>query len=97
MDPTFKSVAEIINETCGIPLEKITPQSHAINDLNIDSLDFLEVVFAIDKKFNVRLPLEDWVNQINRRSASVDKYFILENLCASIDKQAASPKEVSDH
>jgi hypothetical protein len=37
----FNTVATIIAETCDIPREKITPDSHAINDLGIDSLDFL--------------------------------------------------------
>ena len=32
----------------GEPIETITPESHAINDLGIDSLDFLDVAFAID-------------------------------------------------
>ena len=47
----FNTVATIIAETCDIPREKITPNSHAINDLGIDSLDFLDVAFAIDKAF----------------------------------------------
>ena len=37
MSSTFETVAGIIAETCDIPREKITPESHAINDLGIDS------------------------------------------------------------
>ncbi|MGB6445063.1 MAG: acyl carrier protein, partial [Xanthobacteraceae bacterium] len=39
MSTTFDKVAEIIAETCDIPRENIKPESHAINDLEIDSLD----------------------------------------------------------
>ena len=46
---TFDKVADIIAEICGIDRATITPESHAINDLGIDSLDFLDVAFAIDK------------------------------------------------
>ena len=58
MSSTFGTVAGIIAETCDIPREKITPESHAINDLGIDSLDFLDVAFAIDKAFGIKMPLE---------------------------------------
>ncbi|MBN8903734.1 MAG: hypothetical protein J0H57_22140 [Rhodospirillales bacterium] len=48
MASTFDTVAGIIAETCDIERDTITPDSHAINDLGIDSLDFLDVAFAID-------------------------------------------------
>ena len=51
MSTTFDKVAEIIAETCDIPRENIKPESHAINDLEIDSLDFLDIAFAIDQYF----------------------------------------------
>ena len=53
MSTTFDKVAEIIAETCDIPRENIKPESHAINDLEIDSLDFLDIAFAIDKAFGI--------------------------------------------
>ena len=43
MASTFETVAGIIADTCDIEREKIMPDSHAINDLGIDSLDFLDV------------------------------------------------------
>ena len=53
MDSAFDRVADIIAETSGLPREKITPESHVIDDLGIDSLDFLDIVFAIDKEFGI--------------------------------------------
>ena len=47
MPSTFDTVANIISETCDIPRDTIKPESHAINDLGIDSLDFLDIAFAI--------------------------------------------------
>jgi acyl carrier protein len=49
----FDKVADIIAETSDIPRDKIKPESHAINDLGIDSLDFLDIAFAIDKPSTV--------------------------------------------
>ena len=53
MMSTFDQVANIIAETCDIPRDTITPESHAIDDLGIDSLDFLDIAFAIDKAFGI--------------------------------------------
>lgn len=88
--PTFDRVAAIISETCDIPREKITPQSHAINDLGIDSLDFLDVAFAIDKSFGIKMPLEKWTQEVNDGKASTDQYFVLSGLCANIDSLVAA-------
>ena len=54
---TFDKVADIIAETSEIDRETITPDSHTIDDLGIDSLDFLDIVFAIDKEFGIKIPL----------------------------------------
>lgn len=90
MSSTFETVAKIIAETCDIESDKITPESHAINDLGIDSLDFLDVAFAIDKSFGIKMPLEQWTQEVNDAKVSSDEYFVLGNLCANIDKLAAA-------
>jgi acyl carrier protein len=89
MSSTFEKVAAIISETSEIPLEDISPKSHTIDDLGIDSLDFLDIVFAIDKSFGIKIPLEAWTEEVNKGQASADDYFVLEKLCERIDKLVA--------
>jgi acyl carrier protein len=86
----FDKVADIIAATSDIPRDKIRPDSHAINDLGIDSLDFLDIAFAIDKAFGIRLPLEQWTQEVNDGKATTEQYFVLKNLCASIDGLVAA-------
>ena len=90
MEKTFSAVAEIISEVCNIERERIQPESHTINDLGIDSLDFLDVTFAIDKRFGIKMPIERWMQEINDGKASMDDYFVLRNLCARIDELIAA-------
>jgi len=90
MASTYETVAGIISDTCDIEHEKITAESHAINDLGIDSLDFLDVAFAIDKAFGIKMPLEQWTQEVNEGKASTDEYFVLKNLCTAIDKLVAT-------
>src|SRR6266704_885259 len=84
MTSTFDTVANIISETCDIPRDTIKPESHAISDLGIDSLDFLDIAFAIDKAFGIKMPLEQWTQEVNEGKATTEQYFVLGNLCARI-------------
>ncbi len=88
MASTFDTVANIIAETCDIPRDTITPDSHAIDDLGIDSLDFLDIAFAIDKAFGIKLPLEQWTQEVNE--GTTEQYFVMQNLCARIDGLVAA-------
>ena len=90
MPSTFDTVAEVITQTSDIPREKITPEAHAIDDLGIDSLDFLDIAFAIDKAFGIKLPLEQWTQEVNDGKATTDQYFVLKNLSARIDELVAA-------
>ncbi len=90
MATTFDKVAQIIADTSEIPRENITPESHTIDDLGIDSLDFLDIVFAIDKEFGIKVPLEKWTQEVNEGKASTEDYFVMRNLCAKIDQLVAA-------
>ncbi len=87
---TFDKVADIISETSEIPREEIAPESHTIDDLGIDSLDFLDIVFAIDKEFGIKIPMEAWTEEVNSGKASTEDYFVMKNLCTRIDELVAA-------
>jgi acyl carrier protein len=87
---TFETVAGIISETADIPRETITPESHAIDDLGIDSLAFLDIAFAIDKAFGIKLPLEQWTQEVNEGKVPAEEYFVLKNLVARVDDLVAA-------
>ncbi|CAF26026.1 acyl carrier protein [Bartonella quintana] len=86
MPSTFDKVADIIAEISEIDHSIITPESHTIDDLGIDSLDFLDIVFAIDKAFGIKVPLEQWTQEVNEGRVATEEYFVLKNLCAKIDE-----------
>ena len=90
MASSFDRIADIIAENSEVPRDKILPDSHVINDLGIDSLDFLDIVFAIDKAFGIKLPLEQWTQEVNDGKATTDQYFVMKNLAARIDELVAA-------
>ena len=92
MDSAFDRIAGIIAETSGLPREQITPESHVIDDLGIDSLDFLDIVFAIDKEFGIKVPVEAWTQEVNDGTAPAGQYFVMKNLAARIEELVAAKK-----
>ncbi|WP_163273020.1 acyl carrier protein [Chelativorans alearense] len=90
MTTTFDKVADIIAETSEIDRDKITLESHTIDDLGIDSLDFLDIVFAIDKEFGIKVPLEQWTQEVNDGRVATEEYFVMKNLCSKIDGLVAA-------
>lgn len=89
-EQTFQTIADIIAETASVDRAKITPTAHVINDLGIDSLDFLDIVFEIDKRFGVKVPVEAWTEQVNSGKAPAEQFFVMGSLAQRIDELVAA-------
>jgi len=90
MASSFERIADIIAENSEVERDSILPDSHVINDLGIDSLDFLDIVFAIDKAFGIKVPVEAWTQEVNAGNAPAEQYFVMKNLAARIDELVAA-------
>jgi acyl carrier protein len=90
MSSAFDRIADIIAENSEVKREDISPDSHVINDLGIDSLDFLDIVFAIDKEFGIKVPVEQWTQEVNAGKAPAEQYFVMKNLAARIEELVAA-------
>lgn len=55
----FDEVRDIIVEQLHVPPEKVTEDARYIEDLGADSLDTVELVMAIEEKFEIEVPDED--------------------------------------
>ena len=49
-------VRKIIAESLFIDLEQVKESSLLIKDLGAESIDFLEIMFKLEKKFNIKIP-----------------------------------------
>ena len=89
-EQTLQTIADIIAETASVDRARITPTAHVINDLGIDSLDFLDIVFEIDKRFGVKVPVEAWTEQVNSGKAPAERFFVMGSLAQRIDELVAA-------
>jgi acyl carrier protein len=52
----FPKVAALMADALGCDLEKVKPDSSLINDLGAESIDFLDIVFRLERGFKVKIP-----------------------------------------
>src|SRR4029453_17413691 len=51
-DAIFNSVRDVLEEALGADAEDITPDATLTGDLEAESIDFLDIVFRLEKKFS---------------------------------------------
>ena len=55
MEAITDEVMQIISKQLKIPLERLTPDT-ALRDLGVESLDLIEIIFALEEKFDISIP-----------------------------------------
>jgi acyl carrier protein len=85
MPSTLDVVANIIVRNCSVPHSAITPSCHLLNDLGIDSLDLLDIGFAVDEAFGITMPLGQWLHEVHLKTARAERHFVMRELCAHVD------------
>lgn len=56
MSSVAERVIEIVADQLGVDKEKVTPETHFVNDLGADSLDTVELVMELEEEFDINIP-----------------------------------------
>lgn len=56
VDAIYPTVAKTIADALGCDLEEVKPDASLINDLGAESIDFLDLVFRLERAFKVKIP-----------------------------------------
>jgi acyl carrier protein len=83
-DELSQRVIKVIAETQHLPVEKVAVDS-SFQDLNIDSLDGMQILFALENEFDINIP-DDAAREIRGVREMVDGVRQLVEA-----KQASSP------
>jgi len=81
----FEIVARTLVEECEVAREKITLESHVVDDLGLDSLAILDVCYALDVKLLIKIPFEEWVNDVNSGKINAQEAFTLKAIVQQIE------------
>ena len=55
-------LAEIVNDIAGVAVEDVQLDKSFVDDLGVDSLSMVEIIYACEDKFSVSIPDEDAKN-----------------------------------
>ena len=80
-----QTLAKTINDICGIEASLVTEDKTIAADLGIDSVDFLDIIYEMDKRYGIKIPLEEWVDQVNANKARTEDYFTVGKLVGNIE------------
>lgn len=56
IDSVFPKVADVIADALGCEVSDVKPDSSLIEDLDAESIDFLDLVFRLERAFKVKIP-----------------------------------------
>ncbi|MCK4625952.1 MAG: acyl carrier protein [Phycisphaerae bacterium] len=58
-DEVFQKVTETLTEALGVDDDEVTPDATLTGDLGAESIDFLDIVFRLEKTFGIKIPPGD--------------------------------------
>ena len=58
-DEIFGEVREVLVDALGLDDEEVTEGATLMGDLGAESIDFLDIVFRLEKTFDVKIPREE--------------------------------------
>lgn len=55
-DEVFEKVRSALVDALGVDEEEVTPEATMVGDLGAESIDFLDIVFKLERAFNIEIP-----------------------------------------
>ncbi len=58
-DEVFEKVQEVLVDALGVDDDEVTSSSTLMGDLGAESIDFLDIIFRLEKSFDIKIPREE--------------------------------------
>lgn len=55
----FEEVTEVLIDALGLDDDEVTEEATLMGDLGAESIDFLDIVFRLEKSFEIKIPREE--------------------------------------
>ncbi len=92
---TLPTIVAVIVEISGIDPNAASADKHIFEDLGVDSLDFLDITFEIDRALGIRMPIEAWLTDFQADPEAGREMFVLGNFAARVDAVRAEKIRVA--
>lgn len=102
-DEVYATVQETLVDALGVDEDEVSPTATLMGDLGAESIDFLDIVFRLEKNFGVKIPRGELFPE---NLVAADSGFIVDGVVtpagilelrskmphANVDKLAADPR-----
>jgi len=58
-EEVFSKVQEALVDALGVDDDEVTPEATLVDDLGAESIDFLDIVFRLEKAFDIKIPRDE--------------------------------------
>jgi acyl carrier protein len=58
-EEVFEKVQAALIDALGVDDDEVTPGATLVDDLGAESIDFLDIVFRLEKSFDIKIPREE--------------------------------------
>jgi len=58
-DEIFQKIQGVLVDALGVDEDEVTPEATLMGDLGAESIDFLDIVFRLEKAFGIKVPREE--------------------------------------
>jgi acyl carrier protein len=58
-DEVYEEVKEVLIDALGLDDDEVTPGATLMGDLGAESIDFLDIIFRLEKAFDIKVPREE--------------------------------------
>ena len=87
-DEIFEKIQEALVEALGVDDDEVTPEATLVGDLGAESIDFLDIVFRLEKAFDIKIPRGELVPEdVLTNSAYVQEGKVTETGLAELKRR----------
>ena len=58
-EEVFEKVREALMDALGVDDDEVTPEATLVGDLGAESIDFLDIIFKVEKAFDIKIEREE--------------------------------------
>ena len=55
-DEVFSKIQQVLSGALGVEKDEIRPEASLVRDLGAESIDFIDIIFRLEKAFDVKIP-----------------------------------------
>ncbi len=55
-DEIFSKIQQVLSGALGVEKDEIRPEASLVRDLGAESIDFIDIIFRLEKTFDIKIP-----------------------------------------